>query len=180
MAGMLRADLAEARDQWLKAAKRDPQLAAQREQDDFLLSVNHEGELLDFHSLRHTCGAWLATTGVHPKVVQTVMRHQSITLTMDTYGHLFPGQEADAVARMRELLTTPSADPQATCTDDAAAEIPHGARCSWRSSQGAKQCAEGATACDGPASTATQDGASKSFQDSDLGDDMRKYLPNPS
>ncbi len=34
-------------------------------------------------------------------MVQQVMRHQSITLTMDTYGHLFPGQEADAVDRMR-------------------------------------------------------------------------------
>ncbi len=44
-------------------------------------------------------------TGPHPKVVQTVMRHQSISLTMDTYGHLFPGQGADAVARMRSMLT---------------------------------------------------------------------------
>jgi integrase len=61
---------------------------------DFLSPTNHEGETLDFHCLRHTCGAWLAMTGVHPKVVQTVMRHSAITLTMDSYGHLFPGQEA--------------------------------------------------------------------------------------
>jgi hypothetical protein len=33
----------------------------------------------------------------HPKVVQTIMRHSQITLTMDTYGHLFPGQAAEAV-----------------------------------------------------------------------------------
>ena len=45
-------------------------------------------------------------TGAHPKVVQTVMRHSSITLTMDTYGHLFPGQEADAVAKLRNILTS--------------------------------------------------------------------------
>jgi hypothetical protein len=44
-------------------------------------------------------------TGAHPKVFQTVMRHSTITLTMDTYGHLFPGQEAEAVSRLRGLMT---------------------------------------------------------------------------
>ena len=43
-------------------------------------------------------------TGVHPKVVQQVMGHQSFTLTMDTYGHLFLGQEADALRRTRLML----------------------------------------------------------------------------
>ena len=95
LARMLRDDLAEARKQWLAEVTDDPQEYAQRQQSDFLTDTNHEGEVIDFHSLRHTCGAWLAMTGVYPKVVQQVMRHQSITLTMDTYGHLFPGQEAD-------------------------------------------------------------------------------------
>ncbi len=65
---------------------------------------NHDGEILDFHSLRHICGAWLAMRGAHPKAVQAVMRHPTITLTMDTYGHLFPGQEADTVARLPKML----------------------------------------------------------------------------
>ena len=94
LARMLRDDLADSRKQWLSEAKSDPQEYAQRQQSDFLANVNHEGEITDFHSLRHTCGAWLAMTGAHPKEVQQIMRHQSITLTMDTYGHLFPGQEA--------------------------------------------------------------------------------------
>lgn len=55
--------------------------------------------IADFHGLRHTCGAWLAQAGAHPKVVQTIMRHSSITLTMDRYGHLFPGEASEAVAR---------------------------------------------------------------------------------
>jgi len=59
-------------------------------------------------------------TGAHPKVVQTVMRHGSITLTMDTYGHLFPGQEADAIAGMRVMLTGPPTILRATGTDDEA------------------------------------------------------------
>ncbi len=31
------------------------------------------------------------------------MRHSTITLTMDTYGHLVPGQEADAVGRLPHM-----------------------------------------------------------------------------
>ena len=70
----------------------------------YVPNVNHEGEVLDFHALRHTCGAWMAMAGAHSKTVQTVMRHSTITLTMDTYGHLFPGQEADAVGRLPEMF----------------------------------------------------------------------------
>ena len=56
-----------------------------------------EGGVLEFHCLRHACGAWLALAGAHPKAVQSIMRHSTITLTMDTYGHLFPGQDAETV-----------------------------------------------------------------------------------
>jgi hypothetical protein len=76
-----------------------------REESDFLAVSNHEGEVLDFHSLRHTTGAWLAMAGAHPNAVKTVMRHSSITLTMDTYGHLFPGQEAETVGRFPSMLS---------------------------------------------------------------------------
>jgi integrase len=107
MAAMLRDDLAEARQAWLAEAG-DKAERKQREQSDFLAVANHDGGKLDFHALRHTCGAWLAMGGVHPKVVQTVMRHSTIVLTMDTYGHLFPGQEAGAVTKMAEFLDTSS------------------------------------------------------------------------
>ena len=125
LARMLRDDLAEARKQWLSEAKGDPQEYAQRQESDFLADTNHDGEVIDFHSLRHTCGAWLAMSGVHPKVVQTVMRHQSITLTMDTYGHLFPGQEADAVGPLRQMLVDHQTAPEAlraTGTDNQTAK----------------------------------------------------------
>jgi integrase len=98
-----RADLAAARAAWVKEAT-DEAERLRREQSDFLLATNHGGEVFDFHSLRHTCGAWLALAGCHPKVVQTVMRHSTITLTMDAYGHLFPGQVADATAKLPDML----------------------------------------------------------------------------
>jgi integrase len=106
LARMLRADLEDARQAWLEPAN-DPQGYARREQSDFLAANSHDGETLDFHALRHACGAWLAMAGAHPKTIQTVMRHSAITLTMDTYGHLFPGQEADAVNRLRQMMNEP-------------------------------------------------------------------------
>jgi integrase len=104
VADMLRADLADARQAWLEAARNDLVEYPRRLQSDFLKDINSEGERLDFHALRHTCGAWLALSGAHPKAVQAVMRHSTITLTMDTYGHLFPGQEAETVARLPQIL----------------------------------------------------------------------------
>jgi len=103
VARMFRKDLADARRAWLGSTQ-DPAERLRREQSDFLQPANHDGEKADFHSLRHTTGAWLALAGVHPKVVQTVMRHSSITLTMDTYGHLFPGQDAQAVASLPDIM----------------------------------------------------------------------------
>jgi len=128
VARMFRADLADARREWLKATK-DPDERTRREQSDFLQATNHDGEKADFHSLRHTTGAWLALAGVHPKVAQTVMRHSTITLTMDTYGHLFPGQDADAVASLPDILGGDIDAPEAqraTGTDGQRTEVVRG------------------------------------------------------
>ncbi len=62
------------------------------------------GNSLSGFGSRKPRGAWLALAGEHPKVVQTIMRHSQITLTMDTYGHLFPGQAAEAVGRFGHML----------------------------------------------------------------------------
>lgn len=105
MADLLREDLAAARAAWLKEVEGDAAETKVRTESDFLCEVNHEGERLDFHSLRHTCGAWLAMNGAHPKAIQSIMRHSTITLTMDTYGHLFQGQEAETIAKLPSLLT---------------------------------------------------------------------------
>ena len=65
-----------------------------REGSDFLLPTDHDGRVIDFHALRHTCGAWAASGGASPKAIQTLMRHSSIKLTLDTYGHLLPDEAA--------------------------------------------------------------------------------------
>ncbi|MGB7328199.1 MAG: tyrosine-type recombinase/integrase [Rubripirellula sp.] len=103
VADMLRADLNQARLNWIRST-RDPEEVLRRTDDDFLLATNAEGEVLDFHALRHTCGAWAAAAGVHPKQIQTLMRHGTITLTMDRYGHLFPGQDSEAVQSIAAVM----------------------------------------------------------------------------
>ena len=126
VADMFRADLADARRAWLRATD-DPAERLRREQSDFLAAVNHEGEHAVFHSLRHTTGAWMAMAGVHLKTIQTVMRHSVITLTMDTYGHLFPGQDASAVASLPDIVGRDIASPdgqRATGTDGSGSKMP--------------------------------------------------------
>jgi len=146
VSAMFKRDVRAARSAWLKAAKNDPEERERRDRSNFLTDVNHTGERLDFHALRHTCGAWLSMTGAHRKTVQTIMRHSTITLTMDTYGHLFPGQEAGAVASMCEMLTDDTPEElRATGTDNATADTQEGAQ---RQAQDAKRCLLVATGCE--------------------------------
>ena len=121
-ADMLRQDLQAARRDWLEAAKHDPDEYQRREQSDFLLVTNHDGECLDFHSLRHTCGAWLALAGANAKAIQRVMRHSSIELTMGRYGHELPEAEAETVARFPIMMADDPEVLQATGTTDSTAE----------------------------------------------------------
>jgi hypothetical protein len=63
-----------------------------------------ERGVFDFHSLRHQSASLLAATGAQPKIVQTHMRHGSIKLTMDTYGHLFDKDRTRAAEVMGEIV----------------------------------------------------------------------------
>jgi integrase len=106
LAKMVRADLSEARKAWLSEVAKDSEEYSRRKKSDFLAAEDHNGENLDLHALRHTCGAWLAKAGVRPQVIQAVMRHSTITLTMDTYGHLFPDDRNGAVDLVQPMLGT--------------------------------------------------------------------------
>ena len=66
---------------------------------------------MDFHSLRHSFGSWLAASGVHPKAAQDLMRHSDINLTMSTYTHTLTGQQARAIAALPDL-SGPSQEAQ--------------------------------------------------------------------
>jgi len=51
---------------------------------------------ITLHEARHTYASLLIAAGVSLKAVSTYMGHASITITLDRYGHLFPGNEAEA------------------------------------------------------------------------------------
>ena len=57
-----------------------------------------------FHDLRHTCASLLIDQGESPKYVQKQMRHASIEITFDTYGHLYPDANKEAAQRLDDAL----------------------------------------------------------------------------
>jgi len=120
VAAMIRADLADARKSWLAKVKDDPQQHAQREESDFLAVRNHDGLVFDFHSLRHSCGTWLALAGVDTKTLQTIMRHSTPILTIQRYGHLMEGAEAAAVAKLDTIAIHAAVSLAATGTENSA------------------------------------------------------------
>src|SRR5579863_2185430 len=71
-----------------------------------LKKVLRQAELPDirFHDLRHSAATLLLSLGVHPKVVQELLGHTQISMTMDIYSHVLPGMQEDAVNRLHDAL----------------------------------------------------------------------------
>jgi integrase len=61
---------------------------------------------LRIHDLRHTAATYLLGRQVHPKIVQTLLGHSTITLTLDTYSHVIPSFTQEAARHMDTLFTT--------------------------------------------------------------------------
>lgn len=57
-----------------------------------------------FHDLRHSAATILLELGVHPKVVQELLGHSSISMTMDIYSHVLPSMQQDAMGKMDDLF----------------------------------------------------------------------------
>jgi integrase len=57
-----------------------------------------------FHNLRHTCATLLLSRGVHPKLVQELLGHATIAMTLDTYSHYLPSMGDQAAEAMGDAL----------------------------------------------------------------------------
>jgi integrase len=57
-----------------------------------------------FHDLRHTCATLLLGRGVHPKIVQELLGHATIAMTLDTYSHYLPSMGDQASGAMGDAL----------------------------------------------------------------------------
>jgi integrase len=56
-------------------------------------------ERISLHECRHTFASLMIAAGVNAKALSSYMGHSSITITLDRYGHLMPGNE-DAAAEL--------------------------------------------------------------------------------
>jgi integrase len=52
---------------------------------------------IGLHEARHTCASIFIASGVNLKALSSYLGHASITITLDRYGHLMPGNEIEAV-----------------------------------------------------------------------------------
>ncbi len=61
------------------------------------------------HDLRHSYPSSQLQAGESIQYVKQQLRHSTIKLTVDLYGHLIPGKSRAAVARLEEQTSTPAA-----------------------------------------------------------------------
>ena len=57
-----------------------------------------------FYDLRHSSATMLLSIGVHPKVVQEIVGHSQISMTMDIYSHVLPTMQQEAIAKLNNAL----------------------------------------------------------------------------
>ena len=68
------------------------------------LVLSSDVPVIRLHDLRHTHASHLLRAGVNVKVVSDRLGHASVSFTLDTYGHVMPGQQAEAAAAAAALL----------------------------------------------------------------------------
>jgi integrase len=59
---------------------------------------------IGLHECRHTYAAFMIAAGVNAKALSSYMGHSSITITLDRYGHLMPGNEEEAATMLTTYL----------------------------------------------------------------------------
>ena len=75
-----------------------------RESKPLLKNAELGDQGFTFHSLRHTFATALVKRRQHPKIVQSLLGHASITQTMDTCSHLLEDIGGDAVYSLDEAF----------------------------------------------------------------------------
>jgi integrase len=66
----------------------------------------------NLHALRHSLATRLLEAGVSPKVVQEILGHSTITLTLDTYSHVMPELKKDAIDKLSGLFDSKPTEKQ--------------------------------------------------------------------
>ena len=102
--------------------------------------ADDEGKVLDFHALRHTFVSNLLRSGASSKAVQTLARHSTMVLSVDTYGHLEDDEDRSALAGMPDLDGASSDELLRATGTAGAVEKQDPTLCSTLCFEGAEQC----------------------------------------
>jgi integrase len=69
---------------------------------------------ITLHECRHTFASLMIAAGVNAKALSTFMGHAAIGITLDRYGHLMPGSEAEAAGLLDAYLAAQRATDEDT------------------------------------------------------------------
>lgn len=58
----------------------------------------------NFHCMRHTFATRALEAGINPKIVQEILGHSTISMTLDTYSHVMPDTKKDAASKLNSLF----------------------------------------------------------------------------
>src|SRR5205085_8622847 len=67
-------------------------------------------ERITLHECRHTFASLMIAAGCNAKALPTYMGHANISITLDRYGHLMPGNEDEAAGLLDAFLARASED----------------------------------------------------------------------
>lgn len=67
---------------------------------------NAQLEAIGLHECRHTFASLMIAAGANFKALSVYMGHSSVTITLDRYGHLMPGNEEEAAGLLDTYLAT--------------------------------------------------------------------------
>lgn len=91
-------------DEWLfTGPDGERPVARQTFRQHWLVAVEKVGKSATPHDLRHTHASWLIAAGVPLPYIQRRLGHSSITITVDTYGHLAPDADLTVLAALNGL-----------------------------------------------------------------------------
>ncbi|MDD4780334.1 MAG: site-specific integrase [Tissierellia bacterium] len=76
-------------------------------------SLTEKAKIVDVspHCMRHTYATRLLESNVHIKVVQELLGHSSITMTLDLYSHVIDNVKQEAIAQLNQFLIIKEKSP---------------------------------------------------------------------
>lgn len=60
--------------------------------------------IIRFHDLRHTHATLMLKANIHPKIVADRLGHSNIKMTLDTYSHILPDMQQEAINQLNKTL----------------------------------------------------------------------------